>query len=383
MKRIYLDYAATTPTRKEVLDAMSPYFTDMFGNPSAVHSYGQEARQAVDEGRKKVASLLGAKVEEIVFTSGGTEADNLAIMGVAYANENKGNHIITSAIEHHAVLVTCKFLESKGWKVTYLPVDSSGLVNPDDVKRAITSKTVLVSIMHANNEIGTIEPIAEISKITRENKIYMHTDAVQTAGRIVIDVNELGVDLLAVSAHKFYGPKGIGTLYIREGTKINPISYGGGQEDGRRSSTENVPGIVGFGKAAEMVQKEMPVEITRLTVLRNKLIAGIVEHIDRVELNGHPQLRLPNNVNVCIDKIEGESVVLSLDLEGICSSSGSACHSASIEPSHVLLAIGRPHIQAHGSLRLTMGRWTTEDDINRVLDVLPRTISKLRAISPL
>jgi cysteine desulfurase len=382
MKRIYLDYAATTPVRSEVLDTMLPYFIDMFGNPSAVHSYGQETRQVVDESRKKVARLLGAKTEEIIFTSGGTEADNLAIIGAAYAGKAKG-HIITSVIEHPAVLNTCRFLEKSGWQVTYLPVNGNGLVDPADVKKAITSKTVLVTIMHANNEIGTIQPIAEIGRITREHHVYFHTDAVQTAGKIPADVNTLGVDLLSASSHKLYGPKGIGFLYIREGTRIEPVSFGGGQEGGFRSGTENVAGIVGLGKAAELAQQDMVTEIERLVVLRDRLITGLKEKIPNIKVNGDIRQRLPNNVNVSIDRIEGESVVLMLDQEGICASSGSACHSGSGDPSHVLLAIGCSHINAHGSLRLTLGRLTTGEDIGRVLEVLPPIVARLRAISPL
>jgi len=383
MKRIYLDYTATTPTHPEVVKAMSPYFTDVFGNPSSIHSYGQEGKGAIEEARAKIAELIGARSEEIVFTSGGTEADNFALKGVAYASENKGNHIITSSIEHHAVMETCKFLEQRGFNVTYLPVDEYGMVDPDDVRRAITSKTILISVMHANNEIGTIEPIVEIGKITREAEIYFHADAVQTVGHIPVDVDEFGVDLLSLSAHKFYGPKGVGALYIRKGTKLTPFMHGGEQERRRRASTENVPAIVGLGKAVEIAREEMSGEVERLTRLRGQLIKGLLERIGHTHLNGHPQTRLPNNVNVCIDFVEGESIVLNLDLEGICVSTGSACSSASLEPSHVLLAIGVLPQQAHGSLRLTSGRWTTEEDIRRVLEALPRIVAKLRAMSPL
>ena len=340
MKRIYLDYAATTPTHPEVVKAMLPYFTDAFGNPSSIYSYGQEAKGAIEEARAKVADLIGARDEEIVFTSGGTEADNFALKGVAFANENKGDHIITSAIEHHAVLETCKFLEKRGFKVTYLPVDEYGLVDPDDVRRAITGKTILISVMHANNEVGTIEPIAEIGKIAQEAGIYFHTDAVQTVGHIPVDVNELGVDLLAMSAHKLYGPKGTGALYIRKGTKLVSFMHGGEQERRRRASTENVPGIVGFGRAAELARQEMGGEAKRLTYLRDKLIKGLLERIDHIRLNGHPIKRLPNNVNVSVDFVEGESMCLNLDLEGICVSTGSACSSQSLEPSHVLSGNG-------------------------------------------
>jgi len=383
MKQIYLDYAATTPTRPEVVEAMLPCFTEVFGNPSSIYSCAQEARGAMEEARAKIADLVGARSEEIVFTSGGTEADNFALKGVAFANESKGNHIITSSIEHHAVMETCKFLKRRGFSITCLQVDEYGLVAPDDVKRAITDKTILISVMHANNEIGTIEPIAEIRKIATEAGIYFHTDAVQTVGRIPVDVDKLGVDLLSMSAHKFYGPKGVGALYIRKGTKLIPFMHGGEQERGRRASTQNVPGIVGFGRAAELAQQEIAEEAERLTQLRDKLIKGLLERIDHTRLNGHPLSRLPNNVNVTVEYVEGESMVLNLDLEGIVASTGSACSSASLEPSHVLLAIGLPPEQAHGSLRFSLGKWTNEEEIGRVLEVLPRVVAKLRAMSPL
>ncbi len=383
MSRIYLDYAATTPTHPEVVKAMLPYFTETFGNPSSIYSYGQEAKGAVEEARAKVAKLINARDEEIVFTSGGTEADNFALKGVAYANESKGNHIITSSIEHHAVMETCKFLERRGFRVTYLPVDEYGLVDPDDVRKAITDRTILISVMHANNEVGTIEPITRIGKIAREVGVYFHTDAVQAVGHIPINVNELGVDLLSMSAHKLYGPKGVGALYIRKGTKLTPFIHGGEQERRRRASTENVPAIVGFGRAAELAQQEMSEEMERLTYLRDQLIKGLSERIDHIRLNGHPIMRLPNNVNVSVDYVEGESILLNLDLEGICVSTGSACSSSSLEPSHVLMAMGLSHEQAHGSLRFSLGKWTTEEEIERVLDILPRIIAKLRAMSPL
>ena len=383
MKRIYLDYAATTPTHPEVVKAMLPYFTDAFGNPSSIYSYGQEAKGAIEEARAKVADLIGARGEELVFTSGGTEADNFALKGVAYANEPKGNHVITSSIEHHAVIETCKFLERRGFRITYLPVDGYGLVDPGDVKKAITDKTILISVMHANNEMGTMEPIAEIGRIAQEAGIYFHTDAVQTMGHISADVNELGVDLLSMSAHKLYGPKGVGALYIRKGTKLIPFMHGGEQERRRRASTENIPGIVGLGRAAELAQEEMSQEAERLTCLRDKLIEGLLERIDHIYLNGHRIMRLPNNVNVSVDYVEGESMVLNLDLEGICVSTGSACSSSSLEPSHVLLALGLSHERTHGSLRFTLGKWTTEEDIGQVLEVLPQIVAKLRAMSPL
>jgi len=383
MGRIYLDYAATTPMHPEVVKAMLPYFTEVFGNPSAIHACGQEAKGAIEEARAKVASLIGAQDEEIVFTSGGTEADNFALKGIAYANENKGNHIITTPIEHHAILETCHLLEEKGFRVTYLPVDEYGLVTPDDVRQAITSKTILISVMQANNEVGTIEPIAEIGKIAREAGVYFHTDAVQTAGHIPISVDELRVDLLSMSAHKLYGPKGIGALYIRKGTKLLSFMHGGEQERGRRASTENIPGIVGFGWAAELAQQEMNEEAERLTFLRDKLINGLLERIDHTRLNGHPRKRLPNNVNVSVSFVEGESMCLSLDLEDICVSTGSACSSGSLEASHVLLALGLPHEQARASLRFSSGKWSNEEEIDRVLEVLPRITAKLRAMSPL
>lgn len=383
MKRIYLDYAATTPTHPKVVEAMRPYFSEKFGNPSSLHSFGQEAKAAIENARNQVAKLIKAKADEIVFTSGGTEADNFALEGIAFANESKGNHIITSAIEHHAVTECCEFLKKRGFQITYLPVDKNGLVDPEEVRKAITERTILVSIMHANNEIGTIEPIAEISKIVKERGVYFHTDAVQTAGHLPIDVDELGVDLLAMSAHKLYGPKGVGALYIRKGTRITRFLHGGDQESRRRSSTENVPGIVGFGVAVEIALQEMEEENKKLTLLRDKLIRGIMEKIPDSQLNGHPNLRLPNNVNVSIKYVEGESMLLNLDLQGVAASTGSACSSGSLEPSHVLLAIGLSHEIAHGSLRFTLGKYTTEEDVDYVLEVLPEIVEKLRAMSPI
>jgi len=383
MRRIYLDHAATTPTHPEVVKTMLPFFTDAFGNPSSIHSYGQEAKGAVEEARTKVAELIGARSEEIIFTSGGTEADNFALKGVAYANERKGDHIITTSIEHHAVMEVCNFLEKRGFGITCLPVDKYGLVDPDDVKRAITAKTILISVMHANNEVGTIEPVEEIGVIAREAGVYFHTDAVQTVGHIPVNVDKLKVDLLSISAHKLYGPKGVGALYVRKGTRSVSLLHGGEQEKRRRAGTENVPAIVGLGKAVELTGQKMGREAERLTYLRDKLIEGLGERIDHVRLNGHPTRRLPNNVNVSFDFVEGESMLLNLDLEGICASTGSACSSASLEPSHVLLALGFPTEQAHGSLRFTLGRENTEADIERVLEVLPGIVAKLRAMSPL
>ncbi|TET27006.1 MAG: cysteine desulfurase NifS [Dehalococcoidia bacterium] len=383
MKRIYLDYAATTPTHPEVVKAMLPYFSEIFGNPSSIYSLGQEARGAIEEARVKVANLIGARDEEIVFTSGGTEADNFALKGVAFANEARGNHIITTPIEHPAVMETSKFLERRGFNITYLPVDGYGLVDPDDVKKAIIPETVLISVMHANNEIGTVEPIAEIGKIAKEAGVYFHTDAVQAAGHIPLNVAELGVDLLSISAHKLYGPKGVGALYIRKGTKLVSFMHGGEQERRRRASTQNVAGIVGFGVAVALTLPEMDEEAERLIFLRDHLIKGIFDGIDHVRLNGHPTKRLPNNVNVSVDFVEGESMLLNLDLEGICASTGSACSSSVLEPSHVLLALGLSPEQAHGSLRLTLGKWTTKEEVERVVEVLPRVVAKLRAMSPL
>jgi len=383
LKRIYLDYAATTPTRPEVLKEMLPYFTDIYGNPSSIHSCGQEAQGAMEAARTKVARLINARDEEVIFTSGGTEADNFAIKGVAYANEEKGNHIITGSIEHHAVMESCAFLEKRGFRITYLPVDEHGLIDPDEVRKSITDKTILISIMHANNEIGTIEPITEISKVAREAGIYIHTDAVQTTGHIPVDVDALGVDLLSMSAHKLYGPKGIGALYIRRGTKLVSFMHGGEQERGRRASTQNIPGIVGFGKTIELAGQEIDEETNRLTYLRDKLANCLLEKIDHSRLNGHPTKRLPNSVNISIQFVEGESMCLNLDMEGICASTGSACSSGSLEPSHTLLALGVSHERAHGSLRFTLGKWTTEADIDRVLEVLPRVVARLRAMSPL
>ncbi len=381
VKRIYLDHAATTPTDPQVVEAMLPYFMKAFGNPSTLYSLGREAKAAMEEARDKVAFSIGARSEEIVFTSGGTEANNFALEGVTFANERKGSHIITTSIEHHAVLETCKFLEKRGFKVTYLPVDEYGLVYPEDVRKAITDKTILISVMHANNEVGTIEPIAEVGKIAREKEIYFHTDAVQTAGAIPINVDELNVDLLSMSSHKLYGPKGIGALYIRKGTRMIPLLHGGEQERKRRAGTENVPGIIGFGKAMEIAQAQMEQKQCQIANLRDKLIKGLFERIDGIRLNGHPLQRLPNNVSVCIEGVEGEAMLLNLDMKGICASSGSACTSGSLEPSHVLLAIGVPSQVAHGSLRFTLGRATKGEDIDYVLDVVVEIVNKLWAMS--
>ena len=383
MKKIYMDHAATTSTDIEVGKTMNPYFSLKYGNPNSIHSFGQEAKEAVEEARKKIAYLIGANHSEIVFTAGGTEADNYAIKGIAWANQKKGNHIITSKIEHHAVLHSCQFLEKQGFKITYLPVDKYGLIDPEDVKKAITDKTTLVTIMHANNEIGTIEPIKEISKVVKKAGVYFHTDSVQTSGHIPLDVNDLGVDMLSMSGHKFYGPNGVGALYLRKGTKIVNLIDGGAQEKNRRAGTENVAGIVGMGKAAELAKERLnqgkEKEIIRL---RNKLIKGIMDKIENVRLNGHPTKRLPGNANFCFEFIEGESMLLSLDMEGIAASSGSACTSGSLTASHVLLAIGLPPEIAHGSLRLTLGKDNTEEEIDYMTSILPGITKKLRTLSP-
>nr|MBP7216978.1 cysteine desulfurase NifS [Candidatus Omnitrophota bacterium] len=364
MKKIYFDYAATTPTDPEVIKAMEPFWFERFGNPSSIHAYGQEAKKGMEDARETLATFIGARSDEIVFTSGGTEADNYAIIGVARALEQKGKHIITSAIEHHAVSEPCKFLEKYGFTVTTVGVDKQGLVDPQAVKDAITDKTILISIMHANNEIGTIQPIADIGLIAKEKGIYFHTDAVQTVGHIPVNVQELNVDLLSLAAHKFYGPKGVGALYVRKGTRLETFLRGGDQEKGRRASTHNTPGIVGLGKAIELCKERMADEAKFQSALRDKIIKGIESYIPEVYLNGHRTSRLPNNVNFSIQYIEGESILLNLDMIGIAASTGSACTSTSLEPSHVLLAIGLSHEIAHGSLRITLGRWTKPEDID-------------------
>ncbi|OHE18794.1 MAG: cysteine desulfurase NifS [Syntrophobacterales bacterium GWC2_56_13] len=383
MNQIYMDYAATTPTDNRVVEAMLPCFGEVYGNPSSLHAFGQEAHGAMEEARAKIAAFLGAEPEEVVFTSGGTESDNFAVKGVVYANRKKGDHIITSAIEHHAVLETCRFLEAEGFKVTYVPVDGDGLVDPASVAGAITDKTILISVMHANNEIGTIQPIAEIGRLARERGVYFHTDAVQTFGQLPFTVDELNVDLMSASAHKLYGPKGVGLLYIRKGTRIMPFMHGGEQENGRRASTQNVPGIVGFGKAVELAKASLSEEATRLAAMRDRFIRGVFERLDGIRLNGHPARRLPNNINLSVESVEGEGMILSLDMLGIACSTGSACSSSSLDPSHVLLAIGLPHEFSHGSLRFSLGRYTRESDIDAVLETLPQVVGRLRAMSPL
>lgn len=382
-RTIYMDHSATTYTRKEVLDAMIPYFTEHFGNPSSIYGIARDSKKAIDIARVQTAKALGADPDEIYFTSGGSESDNWAIKGIALANRKRGNHIITTQIEHHAVLNTCQFLEKEGFDVTYLPVDQYGLVNPVDLEKAITEKTILISIMYANNEIGTIEPIVELGAIARKHKVYFHTDAVQVIGSIPIDVKAQNIDLLSLSAHKFYGPKGTGALYIKKGVRIENLIHGGGQERRRRAGTENIAGIVGLGKAIEMATADIPGHSARIRAMRDLLIKGVLEKIPNTRLNGHPEKRLPGNFNVSFEFIEGESMLLWLDDEGICASTGSACTSGSLEPSHVLLATGLPVEISHGSLRLSLGDANTEKDVDVVLEVLPKVVAKLRDMSPL
>lgn len=383
MRKVYLDHSATTPVDPEVAELMMTYYTTKFGNPSSIHSFGREAKKALEDARQQVADLIGAKPEEITFTSGGTEADNMAIIGAALANKKKGNHIITSAIEHHAVLDTCHYLEKQGFKVTVLPVDEDGLVKAADLEQALTPETILVTLMHANNEVGSIQPIVEIGKLLKGRGIIFHTDAVQSLGKIPVNVDDLGVDLLTASAHKIYGPKGVGCLYIRKGTRIQALVHGGGQERKRRSGTENTPGIIGFGKACVLAGQRMEEDTKHLLKLRDKLMNGILDSIPDVKVNGHATQRIPNNVNVSIRYVEGESLLLSLDMQGIAASSGSACTSGSLDPSHVLLAMGICHEIAHGSLRFSLGRGNTEEDIDYVLEKLPAIVERLRAMSPL
>ncbi|MDD3213944.1 MAG: cysteine desulfurase NifS [Eubacteriales bacterium] len=381
---IYMDNAATTAVRKEVLDAMLPYFTEHYGNPSSIHSVGRDAKRAVEAARRQVAAALGAQPQEIYFTAGGSESDNWALRSATEMLSKKGKHIITSAIEHHAVLHTCEYLEKqRGYRITYLPVDEYGLVNPDDVKAAIADDTVLISIMMANNEIGTIQPIAEIGKIAKEAGVLFHTDAVQAVGAIPVDVNALNVDMLSLSAHKFHGPKGVGALYIRKGVRMNNLIFGGAQERNLRAGTENLASIVGLGKAIEIAVAELPDYTKHMLKLRDRLIDGILAEIPDVRLNGHRTERLPGNVNVSVRYIEGESLLMRLDLAGVEGSSGSACTSGSLDPSHVLLAIGLPHEIAHGSLRLSLGIGNTEEDVDYVLKTLPPIVENLRAMSPL
>ena len=383
MKTVYLDNSATTYVKPEVFEEMKPYFTEKFGNPSSFYSLARDTQKAVDKARKQVADALNCTPGEVYFTGGGSEGDNWALKGIAFAHRKKGNHIITTKIEHHAILHSCEFLEKLGYEVTYLDVDKEGFIDLDELKNAITDKTILVSIMFANNEIGTIQKIKEIGKICRDRKVIFHTDAVQAVGNVPIDVHDMNIDILSMAGHKIYGPKGVGAIYIRKGIRIENLIHGGGQERGRRAGTENVAGIVGLGKAIEIAQSKLNEHIERLTQLREKLIDGLLK-IPYTTLNGpRGKDRLPGNVNVRFKYIEGESILLSLDFKGVCASSGSACTSGSLDPSHVLLAIGVPHELAHGSLRLTLGEKTTEEDIDYVLEVLPPIIERLRNMSPL
>lgn len=384
-KQIYMDYSATTYTKPEVLEEMLPFFTENFGNPSSLYSFSDKTKKAINLARERVAKAINAEKDEIFFTSGGSESDNWALKGIAYANKNKGKHIITTKIEHHAITHTAEFLEKEGFKVTYLPVDEEGFVSVEDVKNAITDETILVSVMFANNEIGTIEPIKEIGQLCREKNIYFHTDAVQAVGHVEIDVKDMNIDLLSMSAHKFYGPKGVGVLYIKKGVKIQNLIHGGGQEKGKRASTENIAGIVGLGKAIELATENIEKENNKLRNLREKLVKGIEEKIPDTKLNGPRDMnkRLPGNVNFSFIGIEGETLLLDLDMHGIFASTGSACASASLDPSHVLLAIGLPHEVAHGSLRLSLGDGNTEEEVNYVLEVLPKIIKQRREMSPL
>ena len=377
MERIYLDHAATTAMDPEVVQAMMPYFTQAFGNASSLHSFGREAKHALDSARQTIADALNAQTDEIIFTSGGTESNNFALKGIG-----KG-HIITSSIEHPSILKTCRYLNDHGCDVTYLPVDADGMVDPGDVESAINSDTKLISVMHANNEIGTIQPVDEIGAIARDNGIPFHTDAVQSFGKTEIDLQKMNIDILSLSSHKIYGPKGIGALYIRRGVKIDPLMHGGEHEKGRRAGTENIPGIVGFAKAASLAIERFGSDREHLIKLRDMLIDGAMNAIDDVFLNGHPVKRLPNNANLRFKFVEGESLLLHLDMKGVAVSTGSACSSASLEPSHVLLALGLAPEDIHGSIRFTLGRENTEEEIRYVLDVLPEMIDKLRAISPL
>ena len=383
IKKTYLDYAATTPVDLRVLKAMFPYFTEKFGNSVSLHNFGEEAKKDLEKSRSIMAKILNAKnKDEIIFTSSATESNNLAIKGIAFANQNKGKHIIISSIEHDCILNSAEWLEKQGFKLTKIKVDKYGIIDPKEIERAIRKDTILVSIIHGSNEIGTIEPIEKIGKICEKKKVYFHTDAVQSFGKMPLDVQKMKVDLLTASSHKIYGPKGAALLYIKKGTKIEPLIHGGGHEFGIRSSTVNVPAIVGFGKAVEICEKEMKKESKRQIKLRDKLINGVLEKIPDSHLNGHGKKRLPNNANFWFSYVEGESIVMDLNAYGIAASTGSACSSEKLEPSHILLACGLRPEQAHGSLRLTIGRWTKKQDINYLLKILPKTIKRLRKISP-
>ncbi len=384
-RRVYLDHAAATPVLPEVVEEMIPYLSRNFGNPSSLHDFGQAPRNAVGEARARVSRLINAEPEEIFFTSCGTEANNFALKSVAarLREQDKGKHIITSSIEHHSVVNSAKALEKSGFEVTYLPVDKSGFVDPRAVKEAIKKGTILISVMHANNEVGTVEPIREIAGVAKGAGIYFHSDAVSTAGTIPVDVKELGVDLMSLAADQFYGPKGAGALFVKKGTRIIPFLHGGIQEDGKRAGTENVPGIVGMGKAAEIVLQNMFSWNERITSLRDRLIAGLKEKVDHIYLNGHPTVRLPGNVSVCVEFVEGESMLLSLNMEGIAAASGSSCTSHALKASHVLLALGVDPALAQGSLLFSLGKGNTEEDINHVLEKFPSIVDRLRQMSPL
>jgi cysteine desulfurase len=378
-----MDHNATTPVRPEILEAMLPFYGPIYGNASSLHGFGREAKDGLERAREQVAKVLGARPDEVCFTGGGTEADNLAVKGMAWANRDRGDHLITSQVEHHAVFNTCEYLEKQGFKVTYLPVDSEGRVDPGDVEKAITKETLLVSIMQANNETGTVQPISEIGRIARKRGIYFHTDAVQAFTKLPTRVDELGVDLLSLSGHKIYGPKGVGCLYIRKGTKLDPLVHGGHHERNRRAGTENVPGIVGLGKAAELGAGEMSEEAKKLATLRDRLQEGILDRIPEVRVNARNAERLPGTLSACFKYVEGESILLGLDLKGIAASSGSACSSGAIEPSHVLTAMGVPPEEARGSVRFSLGRQNTEQEVDRVVGEMVAILTRLRAMSPL
>lgn len=383
MRKVYLDNAATTALSPRVLEAMLPYFTQHYGNPSSVHAFGREAKQGLDKARDQVAKALHCDPSEVIFTGCGTESDNTVLLGVAQRYRNKGKHIITTNVEHHAILHTCEYLEKQGYSVTYLPVDQDGLVTAEQVAAAIRPDTILVSIMFANNEVGTIMPIQEIGAVCKEKGVLFHTDAVQAVGHIPVDVQAMHIDMLSLSAHKFHGPKGVGALYCRKGIRLPSYIMGGAQEKGRRAGTENVAGIVGLGAAIQLATEQLEENRAKMTALRDRLMTGIQARISEVKLNGHPTNRLPNNVNFSFKYIEGESILLMLDMNGIAASSGSACTSGSLDPSHVLLALGLPHEIAHGSVRLTLGDETTAEDIDYTIDVLEKTVARLRAMSPL
>lgn len=383
MKRVYLDHNATTPIHPDVVESVIPFLRDEWGNPSSVHWAAREPRKAIDTAREQVAGLLGCQPNEVVFTSSGSESNNFAIKGIVNVNKGKGNHIITTSVEHPSVLNTCKFLAKEGYDVTFLPVDSTGMIDLDELRSSINDRTILITIMYANNETGTIFPVEEIARIAGERGVTFHCDAVQAAGKLPIDVKKLGVDLLSISGHKLYAPKGVGALYIKRGVRVTPLIHGGHHERNRRAGTENVIGIVALGKASEIALRDMDEVASRVKMLRDRLEKGIMERIPHVRLNGHPEKRLPTTLNVSFQYIEGESILLNLDMKGIAASSGSACTSGSLEPSHVLMAMGIPPEIAHGSVRFSLGRDNTEEDIDYVLEVLPPIIERLRSMSPL